>query len=180
MAFHDEHGPFGPMHGWVTVAIPPGGEDGQALVLDSRSPGMLRWGEPVKGEKGDPGPRGEPGPPGEKGDPGPQGRSIVGPRGEPGRPGEKGDTGDTGPEGKQGIRGVPGPIGPQGPPGEKGDPGDTGPEGRRGKIGPQGPPGERGNPGVAGPINTLAVEELRMELEAEVAALEKRIEALGG
>lgn len=46
-----------------------------------------------------------------------------------------------GPEGPQGIPGVPGPDGPQGVPGPKGDPGP------KGNPGPQGQPGIQGNPG---------------------------------
>lgn len=80
---------------------------------------------PVRGPKGDPGPRGETGLPGDRG-----------PAGERGEPGQKGDTG------------LPGERGEKGPPGEQGPPGE------RGLTGPQGSTGPRGEPGLDGKDGT--------------------------
>ena len=55
---------------------------------------------PVKGDRGETGPRGEPGPKGDRGEPGPKGD-----RGEPGPKGERGETGERGPKGDQGEPG---------------------------------------------------------------------------
>ena len=67
---------------------------------------------PVKGDRGEPGPkgdRGEPGPKGDRGEPGPKGeRGEAGERGPKGDPGEPGPKGDRGERGEQGPKGEPG------------------------------------------------------------------------
>ena len=67
---------------------------------------------PVKGDRGEPGPKGDRGEPGPKGDRGEAGER--GPKGDPGEPGPKGDPGEPGPKGDPGERGEQGPKGEPG------------------------------------------------------------------
>lgn len=66
-------------------------------------------------------------------EPGPQGpqgiQGMPGPKGEQGLKGEQGPKGDTGPQGQQGIQGLQGPKGDAGPKGDTGAQGITGPKG---------------------------------------------------
>lgn len=77
--------------------------------------------EPIKGEKGDPGPVGAKG---DSGEIGPQGNK-----------GEKGDPGPAGVKGDRGAKGEKGSQGDVGPAGLKGDPGEKGEQGLQGERG---------------------------------------------
>lgn len=172
MSIHREFDPCGPFPGHVTVAVPMGGEDGQALVLDRHSPCLLKWGEPVKGEKGDKGDKGDRG---EQGPQGPAGRDgadgKMGPRGRAGEPGARGEKGETGPMGPAGLKGRDGMPGLRGP---RGADGRDGRDGKDGRMGPQGQRGERGPQGPAGPINIVD----GLKLHAAMDMMQDRLSAL--
>lgn len=85
---------------------------------------------------------------GEQGPEGPQGL-----RGLPGDEGPRGEQGLQGPQGEQGPQGDPGEPGIQGEQGPQGEPGTAGEQGLQGERGPQGEPGiqgEQGPPGADG------------------------------
>jgi Collagen triple helix repeat (20 copies) len=65
-----------------------------------------------------------------------------------------------GPQGPQGIQGIPGPGGAQGSPGLQGPAGATGPQGPAGTVGPQGAPGPQGPAGLPGPQGPQGVPGL--------------------
>lgn len=200
--FPDDTGfPTPPVHQarMVPVLMPLDAEpkDGQALIYDSSMPGHVRWGNPIKGDRGEKGERGVQGPQGKPGTPGERGyvgaQGIPGPQGEPGPEGPEGPGGKRGPEGKRGLRGPkgdPGPEGPEGPRGPQGREGRVGPQGRPGEPGRQGPPGPRGLPGErdhallenlgfeeSGHVGFASIKDIEYVMRA-IQSLGSRVQAL--
>ena len=134
---------------------------------------------------GPPGPTGPEGPAGPTGPQGPQGERGL--QGDQGVAGSAGPAGAAGPAGSQGAQGPQGLAGPQGLPGAQGPKGDTGSAGAQGvkgdtgAAGPTGPAGGQGPTGPTGPQGPAGTpcDTTRLSnLEAAVASLTTRVEAL--
>lgn len=95
----------------------------------------------------------------------------VGPQGPQGEQGPKGDKGNAGSDGEDGVNGK------DGADGERGPRGYDGIDGKNGSDGKQGPKGEKGSKGDTGPKGESYDPAFIEELNKQIYANEKRINA---